>query len=135
MILYACGLSSHPAHMAQLEFPSVPIEIKGYRRRKLLNPNETARNIRARSWMANIESAKPIEINTIAARVRTNMRQVRFYRAYLIVQVTWKSILRYSVSHVRFLQDLNSPSEDLFRSEWIMLASCWKRHRSVIIVW
>lgn len=61
-------------HMAQLEFPGVPIGIKGNRRRKLLNPSETARNIRARSWMADIESAKPIEINTIAARARASER-------------------------------------------------------------
>jgi len=124
MILYACGLSSHPAHMAQLEFPSVPIEIKGYRRRKLLNPNETARNIRARSWMANIESAKPIEINTIAARVRTNMRQVRFYCAYLIVQVTWKSILRYRAylmcGFFKISIRLRKTSSDLNESCWLL---------------
>ena len=85
MILYARGLSSHPAHTVQLEFSDVPIEIKGNRRRKLLNPNETARNVRAHSWMADIESAKPIEINTTAASVRTSPRQARFrfYRTYL----------------------------------------------------
>lgn len=64
--------------MAQLDFPGVPIGIKGNRPRKLLNPNETARNIRTRSWMADIESVKPIEINTIAARVEASSRQARF---------------------------------------------------------
>jgi hypothetical protein len=37
----------HRAHMAQLKFSSVSIEMEGNRRRKLLNPNEITLNIYA----------------------------------------------------------------------------------------
>lgn len=94
--------------MAQLDFPGVPIGIKGNRRRKLLNPSETARNIRTRSWMADIESAKPIEINTIAARA-SELETSSFSFLSRVPQVTWKSISRVAyIPRAVSLRDLDS---------------------------
>lgn len=135
MILYVVGLSSHLlAHMAQLEFPNVSIEIEGNRHRKLLNSNETTRNVCAHLWMTDIESARPIEINMIVARVLSflssyvvfivSATKVNFLNSVLSKGADTMSCIFGSVFRERFMSSM-----DL--SEWIWMNrsrcfSCWK---------